>query len=203
MHLLLQRINHPRTFQQHHRHIWNTGGRRNLPNERKPRSFVNQQYYPDTPTIFTDLSSTAINNEFITIYDSATSSTAYNYNRYVDATYTAGKALTLVGYGSEQGDISSGTFLSITNTNGVGIGIVGGSDPEHIDEPFSTTGLFINKELKEATTAAAVLVSTNYYIPIQTAVMGTSHSHNRVSLGINTTNPSRDLFLRISTDKPE
>jgi hypothetical protein len=25
--------------------------------------------------------------------------------------------------------------------------------------------------------------------------MGTSHSHNRVSLGINTTNPSRDLFL--------
>jgi predicted acyltransferase (DUF342 family) len=151
----------------------------------------------NTPTIFTeDLSSTAINNEFITIYDSATSSTAYNYNRYVDATYTAGKALTLVGYGSEQGDISSGTFLSITNTNGVGIGIVGGSDPEHIDEPFSTTGLFINKELKEhATTAAAVLVSTNYYIPIQTAVMGTSHSHNRVSLGINTTNPSRDLFL--------
>jgi hypothetical protein len=112
--------------------------------------------------------------------------------------------LTLVGYGSEQGDISSGTFLSITNTNGVGIGIVGGSDPEHTDEPFSTTGLFINKELKEhATTAAAVLVSTNYYIPIQTAVMGTSHSHNRVSLGINTTNPSRDLFYWISTDKPE
>jgi hypothetical protein len=93
--------------------------------------------------------------------------------------------------------------LSITNTNGVGIGIVGGSDPEHIDEPFSTTGLFINKELKEhATTAAAVLVSTNYYIPIQTAVMGTSHSHNRVSLGTPQT-PAEICFYWISTDKPE
>jgi hypothetical protein len=150
MHLLLQRINHPRTFQQHHRHIWNTGGRRNrLPNERKPRSFVNQQHYPEhthhihrRPVV--DRHKQRIHNHI---------RLRHKFNRVQlqqvrRRNIHRWKSVDAGGIRVGTGDISSGTFLSITNTNGVGIGIVGGSDPEHIDEPFSTTGLFINKELK-------------------------------------------------------
>jgi hypothetical protein len=131
MHLLLQR-NHPRTFQ----HTIDISGilagdaTVYLTNGNLVLSSTNNIIL-NTPTIFTeDLSSTAINNEFITIYDSATSSTAYNYNRYRRNIHRW-KSVDAGGIRVGTGDISSGTFLSITNTNGVGIGIVGGSDPEH------------------------------------------------------------------------
>lgn len=154
----------------------------------------------NTPTVFTtDLSTTTLKNEFVTIYDSPNTSTIYNYNRYRNTSYEAGKALTLVGYGSKYSDISAGTFLSIVNINSIGAGIVAGPDPENITEPFSSTGLFINKQIKKHlypdTSYNTTLVSNNYFIPIQTTATSSSRPYNRTSIGINNTIPIKNTFL--------
>jgi hypothetical protein len=82
-----------------HRHIWNTGGRRNrLPNERKPRSQPTTHCTPYSQRPVVDRHKQRIHNHIRLRHKF----NRVQLTRYVDATYTTGKALTLVGYGSEQ-----------------------------------------------------------------------------------------------------
>jgi hypothetical protein len=122
----------------------------------------------------TDALTNHVNGETLAIYD--ISKSTYLSSIYDKSYCYTGVALSLIS-----SDLSSNTFLKITNTDGSrGWGWNAGVYPTDVSRSMTSTGWFD--------------VCSNY-IPSQMIVSGNSTVNNRFTIGINTYNPETEKYI--------